>query len=62
MVEFIDASSQSPVVVNAAQVIAFRPSPDVPKTTIITLVNGETIAVQGDHKFVMNELSRKLPR
>ena len=57
IVQFMDAVTGVPVYVNPAYVVTLRPDPvDPDEISIITVRDGETFRVRGDHQKVADKL------
>lgn len=57
--QFMDIAAGSAVYINPTYVVTLRPDPaDPDHVSIITLRNGESIRVKGDHREVAERLSR----
>ena len=60
IVQFVDSVAGTPIYINPAFVISFRPDPEEPtRVTLMKLSDGEAIRVIGDHEEVANRLSRR---
>ncbi len=59
IVRFADANTGTPIYINPEYVMSLRPDPvKIESGSIITLRNGETIRVEGDHEEVAARLAR----
>ncbi len=59
VVRFVDDNTGTPIYINPEYVMSLRPDPvKMESGSIITLGNGETIRVEGDHEEVAARLAR----
>ena len=59
VVRFVDDNTGTPIYLNPEYVMSLRPDPvKMESGSIITLGNGETIRVEGDHEEVAARLAR----
>jgi hypothetical protein len=59
IVQFMDKITGTPVYINPAYVMTVRPDPTDPDhDSIVTVRDGETIQVRGDHREVADKLAR----
>ncbi len=57
--QFMDTAAGTAVYINPAYVVTLRPDPaDPDHVSIITLRNGESIRVKGEHREVAERLAR----
>ena len=58
VIQFLDIAAGTPVYINPAYVVSIRPDPaDPDHVSIVTLRNGESIRVRGDHQEVAGKLA-----
>ena len=59
IVQFLDSVSGLPIYINPEYVVTLRPDPAEPdRVSVITVRDGETLRVKGDHETVANKLRR----
>jgi uncharacterized protein YlzI (FlbEa/FlbD family) len=56
--QFMDTAVGTPVYINPTYVVTLRPEADPDHVSIITLRNGESIRVRGDHREVADKIVR----
>ena len=57
--QFMDTAAGTAVYVNPTYVVTLRPDPaDPDHVSIVTLRNGESIRVKGDHQEVADKIAR----
>ena len=57
--QFMDTAAGTAVYINPVYVVTLRPDPaDPDRVSILTLRNGESIRVKGDHREVADKLAR----